>query len=300
MVADSIDYTDPGTDNWASFKAWCFLPASVFLWTDIGEYNARIYRRVIFARSKVNWFSEGKIHMEIDTRQLDFIYSILPLVMRCLGVVVFLPVSYSVRFSIVVLLTCVSYEDAGPVSGIWLYLQFLIGAAIGAALLFIKEGALILGSVLDAGRGQTLGMMLNPVDSELSSPLGGALSETIWYFCVVKGVIPLTVIAYLHSFDIFPLKGNTDISSKVIGSSVLQTATAVFVQISPILLASAAVIMLVDFVFLMTSALWKLDGLTPEHNLLRSLLVFFGFSILLYCNGCDLVSDLLKAVLILK
>jgi type III secretory pathway component EscT len=238
--------------------------------------------------------------MEIDTRQIEFLYSLLPLVMRCLGVVAFLPVSASVRFSIVVLLTSVSFEDAAPVNGLWLYPQFLIGAAIGAALLFIKEGALVLGSVLDAGRGQTLGMILNPVESEFLSPLGGALSETIWYFCVVKGVVPLTVILYVGSFEIFPLKDGVDASSKAIGGMLLQTLTSVVVQISPILLVLACIMMLADLVFLMISALWKLDGLAAEHNLLRSYLVFFGLSSLLYFNGSDLVSDALTTLLSVK
>lgn len=235
--------------------------------------------------------------MEIYLGQIEFLNSILPLIMRCLGVVVFLPVSMNVRFAIVVMLTCVSYQYAIPVSGIWLYLQFFIGATIGAALLLIKEGGLVLGSVLDAGRGQTLGVMLNPVESELSSPLGGALSETVWYFCVIKGVIPLAMLAYLRSFDVFPLEGDVDMSSKAIGEVLLQSTTSIVVQIAPVLLILAPIIMLVDVVFLLVSAFWKLDGLTPEHNLLRSLLVFFGFSVILYSDGCDMVSDVLKTLI---
>jgi len=235
--------------------------------------------------------------MEVEPRQVEFLFSILPLIMRCFGVVVFLPVTPSVRFSVVVMLTCVSIEYAAPVHGIWLYLQFLIGATIGAALLFIKEGALVLGSVLDAGRGQTLGVILNPVESELSSPLGGALSETVWYFCVVKGIIPLSVIAYLRSLDMFPLAGGINISIKTIGGILLQTATAMAIQISPILLILASMILLVDVVFLMVSAFWKLDGLTAEHNFLRSTLVFLGVSVLLYNDGTDMVGDILKILL---
>jgi type III secretory pathway component EscT len=227
---------------------------------------------------------------------LELVYSILPLVMRCFGLVVFLPVSLSIRLSVVVMMVCISYEHGVSISGVWLYLQFLVGAVIGVSLLFIKEGALTLGSLLDAGRGQTLGMILNPVESEPSSPLGGAVSETVWYFCIVKGIIPLAMISYLRSFDVFPLRGKIDLSFEVFGEIILKSAGAIIVHTSPMLLILATIMVLIDFVFLMISAFWKLDGLTPEHNLLRSLLVFFGLSVVLYSDGFDVVSEVLKTL----
>ena len=108
------------------------------------------------------------------------------------------------------------------------------------------------------------------------------------------------MISYLRSFDLFPLEGKGDISSELLGEIILESANAIIIQISPLLIVLASIMVLVDFVFLMVSALWKLDGLAPEHNLLRSLLVFFGLSVVLYDGGFDIVNDVLGTVMDLR
>jgi type III secretory pathway component EscT len=196
------------------------------------------------------------------------------------------------------MLVCVSIGYGDHLTGFALYIQFVIGMLIGVPLMFIREIGLLIGTCLDTSRGQTLRMILNPGSDEMASPLGGTISEAVWYLCILKGVLPLTIYVYLVSYRIFPLavEGRAFPFSEV-GELILGCADILVDSIVPMMLILMAMMIVVDYFFVFVSAVWKLDGLTNEHYLLRSGLVFVTLLVALNFDLFDFVSEAMSSVL---
>jgi type III secretory pathway component EscT len=219
--------------------------------------------------------------------------SFVPIFIRACGVVVFFPLDIIARSALVIALVCLSAPFAETAEGFWLYMQFFVGLGVGCSVLLIREGARALGALLDTARGQTIGSILNPLSSEMVSPLSGAVEEAVWYYVVIEGMIPVLFYLFLQSFTLVPINGSSIASFSFIGNSLLDTSYLVSAEIFPILTCFMVALLLGDVFFLVFVAVWKLEAFSNYQNSQRSVIVLAGLLALLYCG----VNDNLERVL---
>lgn len=103
--------------------------------------------------------------------------------------------------------------------------EFLFGLLLALPLACVVEGGAVLGELLDAARGESLGSLYDP-SFGYNSPLGAMIRNLVWGSVVISGAIVATAEIVVSSVHEVPL--GVGIGLREIGEGMLATGSALF------------------------------------------------------------------------
>ncbi len=200
--------------------------------------------------------------------------SFFNLLTRSMCTAIFLPAGTAIRVILGFVLTVVALPFAVGSGEILVVYNALVGAGIGAFLVFIKDLGRGLGALLDTGRGQSLGSIHNPTTLTLDSPTARLLGETVWLYGLCLGILPLLIEVHISGLKLFPL-GTFDVS---ILTLVYEVQYEVFLQVFRCCMnyafVFAALFLLLDVGVVSACGVWKVGVGCSETIVIRSVITF--------------------------
>jgi len=215
---------------------------------------------------------------------------------RALGVIVVLPIGDKLSGIVqkVMLAAGLALLTAGSIgethsSGIFGALgEFLIGFVISLPLALAVSAAKMWGELFDAGRGQTIGSMYDPVNGSSLSSMAFLSKHYVWVLLLITGTLDRTILSYYESFSIIGAGGFTISNLTIFSQAIMIMLGYTLVGLISFYLVFASLFLLVDcFVGLISKSVPQVSFFSESFQVKT----YLGFALILYVHQFDVVSS---------
>jgi len=215
---------------------------------------------------------------------------------RALGLIAVLPIGDKLSGVIqklllaagLALLSAGSIESSGLHGVFGAVGEFLIGFVISIPLALAVSAAKMWGELFDAGRGQTIGSMYDPVNGSSLSSMAFLAKHYVWVLLLITGTLDRTIFSYYESFSIISPGEFAMANLSAFSQGIIIMLGYTLIGLISLYLVFAALFLLIDcFVGLISKSVPQVSFFSESFQVKT----YLGFLLILYIHQFDVVSS---------
>jgi len=138
---------------------------------------------------------------------------------------------------------------AAPVTPGSIIGNLFVGIVLSLPIVCVLEGAAMAGELIDVARGQTIAQVYDPLQNEVTSPLGVAGRHLAWVTLIVLAAETVLLGSLKESLTLLPLESPLDLFNRESGWGLLEQCATILASCVRLILPLIVLFFLIECVF---------------------------------------------------